>query len=141
MARDHEQHPTPIRHPGASQTGRIDVEAIEHLQAEVEARARRYFVALLARLAQWIGVPSLAALGGYGFASSAQPDQPQHREQPASGPEPQPEPRPQPHALECTPAEREQLLEAEQRASRDARAAVDAMHAMRDACRDQRETP
>jgi hypothetical protein len=116
---------------------------LDELQAEV-ARARR-IVSWIMAAARGLGLTSLGAFGTFLAVGGRPADEgaPQHREQPASGPEPQPEPRPQPrtHALECTPAEREQLLEAEQRASRDARAAVDAMHAMRDACRDQRETP
>lgn len=114
MARDHEQTPTPIRHPGASQTGKIDVEAIEQLQAEVEARARRYFVALLARLAQWLGLAGIGGLGGYGIAATSQADDPQQREQPASGPEPTP--------VECPPSA--DLIDAQEQASRDARKAI-----------------
>jgi len=132
VARDHEQTPTPIRPPAASQTGMT----LDELQAEVARRVRAAVLVWLGRIGQWVAGLSIGAGGTY-YATRS--DEPQHREQPASGPEPQPEPRPQPHALECTPAEREQLLEAEQRASRDARAAVDAMHAMRDACLDQRD--
>lgn len=109
-----EREPTQLR---PSQSGTIDAEAIEAMQREVEARARRWLLALAGRLATWLGLPLAGATGGYLAAH----DSPTAREQPASGPNP-PDPL---DPTQCTPAEREQLLEAERRASRDARTALD----------------
>jgi hypothetical protein len=65
---------------------------------------------------------------------AARPEQepaPTHREQPSSGPEPLPSSHP---LNECTPSEQRELVEAQHRATRDARTAVDACNEMARKC-------
>jgi hypothetical protein len=126
VSRDRE--PTPLR-ASTSQVGAVvDVEALEQLQHEVERRARRWVVQLAGRLVTWLGLPIAGATGGY-MAGRPEPA-PVHREQPSSGPEPLPSHPPS----ECTPSERSEILEAQHRASRDARTAVDACNEMARKC-------
>ena len=113
-------------HP--SKSGTLDVDALEAVQREVEARARRWVVQLAARLATWLGLPIAGATGGY-MVARPEPA-PVHREQPASGPEPLPSHPPS----ECTPSEQRELVEAQDRASRDARTAVDGCAEMARKC-------
>ena len=128
MSRDRE--PTPLR-ASTSQVGAVvDVEALEQLQHEVERRARRWVVQLAGRLATWLGLPIAGATGGYMAARPEQEPAPTHREQPSSGPEPLPSSPPS----ECTPSEHRELVEAADRAARDARTAVDACNEMARLC-------
>ena len=117
MARDHDSEPTPIR---ASQSrADLDAAALADLHAEV-ARARRV-AAWVVGVARWLGLPSLGALGAWIGLRQPEPlpeSAPQHREQPASGPKP----------AECQPSA--DLIDAQERASRDARNAIDACDAM-----------
>ena len=119
--------PTPIR-PGASHAD-LDTAALEH--AVNEAALQRALWGLVRKLAAWLGLPLAGGLAGYG-AGSSRVDEPTHREQPASGPAPAHDPD------TCTPAEREQLLEAQERASRHALAAVDACRELAETRKDPR---
>ena len=110
--------PTPIR-PGASQAGApIDPAALDQLQAEVGRRVRAAALTWAARIATYFGLP-LASAGGTYYATRPA-EAPVEREQPASGPEPKP--------AECPPSA--DLIDAQERASRDARNAIDACDAM-----------
>ena len=90
---------------------------LDELQAEVARRVRAAVIVWLGRIGQWVAGLSIGAGGTY-YATRS--DEPQHREQPASGPEPKP--------VECPPSA--DLIDAQERASRDARNAIDACDAM-----------
>lgn len=118
MTREREPAPPTQLHPGASGTGKVDAQALADAQAHAELALKRLVLDWVRRIAASLGIAGVGATGGY----LAAPDRASPREQPASGPTP-PDPL---DPAQCTPAEREQLLEAERRAARDARTALDA---------------
>ena len=120
MARDHDHEPTPIRGASQSRTD-LDAAALDQLQAEVARRVRAAALTWAARIATYFGLP-LASAGTtyYATRSPEHVETPVEREQPASGPEPKP--------AECQPSA--DLIDAQERASRDARNAIDACDAM-----------
>lgn len=123
-----EPDPTPIR-PGA--TGSFSSAELEQRLADeqriADAAIRRWLLAAARKIATLLGLPLAGAGTGY-MAASAREHAPVERQQAPSGPAPL-------DPTECTPGEQRELVEAEDRAARDARAAVDACNAMADACR------